>query len=582
MGTLRFDGVNDIMLAAMPLEGHANFAEMPLTADSQIGGIADTRLFSICLREDIEMTDHDGSYILSVITLARNLKRRRKEKRFTRFDISERAGISPSFYSELETGRKSASGETLRRVTKALDMSMDELQSDRYDAALEALLDFQDPDIAIKEGIELLDKAPHLAKAIPRLLANVARVNDRGSKKEVIYPILLREFQEENWNHFPDIEEEVKRFLEEHPPRGISPDAHDLQGLLRYMFKYTIKTQHDFNEHAFRHLPIIRSMWFRKSQQNYLLLNQHLLKSQKTFELAKEVAYNLPFLRTKETLLHRTPTSPRVGVRSYTQLLNEFKASYFAGALLMPKDALEADIGAFFAQKTFEKERLWTILDTYNVTPEMFLHRLTEMLPGKRFGIKKLHFLRFRYDRSTHRETREWQVFSLTKLLDLDSLRFPYVESSGEKYCRRYSSLQVLRDMERALDNGSTTEDELYRRPMIRMQRSRFANEAYRDNTYLCLTMAQPMALQPDILVSVTVGFVIDDHFKRAVQFWDDTAHIEPRGPQAIEVGHTCQRCPLSHEQCPDRAAEAVIFREEERNKEMAKLMSETERELLA
>jgi predicted transcriptional regulator len=58
--------------------------------------------------EDREMTDHDGSYILNVISLARNLKRRRKEKAFTRYDISERAGISPSFYSELETGRKSA------------------------------------------------------------------------------------------------------------------------------------------------------------------------------------------------------------------------------------------------------------------------------------------------------------------------------------------------------------------------------------------------------------------------------------------------------------------------------------------
>jgi hypothetical protein len=117
---------------------------------------------------------------------------------------------------------------------------------------------------------------------------------------------------------------------------------------------------------------------------------------------------------------------------------------------------------------------------------------------------------------------------------------------------------------------------------MIRMQRSRFANEAYRDNTYLCLTMAQPLTLQPDILVSVTIGFVLDDHFKSTVQFWDDTTHIEPGGPHAIEVGHTCQRCPLTHAQCADRAAEAVIFREEERNKEMAQLMSETERELLA
>jgi transcriptional regulator with XRE-family HTH domain len=528
------------------------------------------------------MTEHDGSYVLSAISLARNLKRRRREKKFNRYDVSERANISPSFYSELETGRKSASSETLRRITKALDMSIDELRTDHYDAALEALLDFQDPDIAIKEGIELLDKAPHLAKAIPRLLANVARAYDRGSKKEVIYPILLRDFQEENLNHFPDIEEEARRFLDEHPPRGIRPDEHDLYGILRYVFKYTIKSQHNFNEHRYQHLPVIRSMWLRKGGQNYLLLNQKLLSSQKAFQLAKEIAYNLPFLRSKETLAHRVPTSPRLGVHSYTQILNAFKASYFAGAILMPQEPLEADLAEFFAQERFEPERLRAMLDKYHVTPEMLLHRFTEILPGKRFGIKKLHFLRFEHDRSHQHGPLEWYVFSLTKLLNLDSLRFPYVESSGEKYCRRYNAIHAIRDMRQALADGSLTEEALYDRPMIRAQRSRFANEAYRDNTYLCITMARPLTLQPDLLLSVSIGFVIDEHFKKTVRFWNDTTRVEPQANDVIEVGHTCQRCPLDATQCTDRAAEAVIFREEERNKEMTRLMSEAERELLA
>ncbi len=528
------------------------------------------------------MTEHDGSYVLSAISTARNLKRRRKERNFSRFDVSERAGISPSFYSELETGRKAASGETLRRVTKALDMSLDELQSDRYDAALEALLDFQDPTIAIKEGIELLDKAPHLAKAIPRLLTNVARVSDRGSKKEVIYPILLRDFQEENLNHFPDLEHEARAFLDEHPPRGISPDRHDLQGILRYVYKYTLKTDHDFHERQYQHLPIIRSMQLRQGKHHHLLLNRNLLESQKAFELAKEIAYNLPFLRTKETLLNRAPTSPRVGIHSYTQILNEFKASYFAGALLMPQHALETDIAAFFAATTCEKERLWTMLTTYNVTPEMLLHRLTEILPGKRFGIKKLHFLRFQHDRTVQQAPQDWRVFSLTKLLNLTSLPFPYGESSSEKYCRRYNAIQALREMRQALETGGVTEHEFYHRPMIRVQRSRFVNEAYRDQRYLCITMARPLELQPNLLSSVSVGFVIDDHFKHTVRFWNDTATIEPVGHDVVEVGHTCQRCPLSMAECADRAAEAVIFREEQRGKEMTRLLRETERNLLS
>ena len=528
------------------------------------------------------MTVHDGSYVLNAISTARNLKRRRKELKMSRFDVSARAGISPSFYSELEMGRKAASGETLRRVTKALDMSLDELQSDHYDAALEALLDFQDHDIAIKEGIELLGNAPHLAKAIPRLLANIARVSDRGSKKEVIYPILLRDFQEEHLNHFPALEREAKAFLAEHPPRGMSPDRHDLQGILRYVYKYTVKTEHDFHEQQYQHLPIIRSMWLRQGKQQYLLLNRHLLESQKTFELAREMAYNLPFLRSKDTLAHRVPTSPHVGIHSYTQILNEFKASYFAGAVLMPQEPLEADVEAFFQQQTFDRERLWAMLTTYNVTPEMLLHRLTEILPGKRFGIKRLHFLRFEHNCATPQGTPDWRVFHLSKLLNLASLPFPYGESSSEKYCRRYNAIQALREMRQALETGRVTASTLYARPMIRVQRARFVNEAYRDNIYLCITMARPLELQPNILSSVTIGFVVDQHLQDTVRFWDDTTHIAPIGQHVVEVGHTCQRCPLSAEACPDRAAEAVIFREEARQKEMQRLMSETAQALLS
>ena len=419
-----------------------------------------------------------------------------------------------------------------------------------------------------------------MAKAIPRLLANTPRIYDRGSKKEVIYPILLRDFQEENQNYFPELEDVARNFLIEHPPRGTSPDAHDLRGILRYVYKYTIKAEHNFNEDQYDQLPIIRSMWLRKASQNVLLLNQHLLPSQKAFELAKEIAYNLPFLKTKETLTHRVPTAPRIGIHSYTQILNEFKASYFAGALLMPQDALEADLEAFFSAPTVQIDQLSAMLDKYQVTPEMFLHRLTEILPGKRFGIKKLHFFRFQTSRSTQPSPPDWQVFKLTKFLDLDSLQFPYVESSSEKYCRRYNAIQILKDMRQALEAGTITEAELTQRPMIRVQRSRFANAAYRDNTYLSLTMARPLTLQPDILLSVTIGFVIDDHFKETVKFWEDTTTIEPRHNGVIEVGHTCQRCPLDQSQCSDRAAEAVIFRDEERNKEVARLIQDTEQAL--
>jgi hypothetical protein len=269
-------------------------------------------------------------------------------------------------------------------------------------------------------------------------------------------------------------------------------------------------------------------------------------------------------------------------LHSYTQILNEFKASYVAGAVLMPQEPLETDVEAFFQEKHFEPERLWEMMKKYHVTAEMLFHRLTEVLPGKRFGIKKLHFLRFQHNRTLQQESQEWQVFSLTKLLNLSSLPFAYGESSGEKYCRRYNAIQALREMRQALEAGHVDEQAFYARPMIRAQRSRFVNEAYRDNTYLCLTMARPLELQPNILSSVTIGFVVDDHFKNTVRFWDDTVRIAPAHRHVIDVGHTCQRCPLSAAECTDRAAEAVIFREEQRQKEMQRLLREAEQELLS
>ena len=66
------------------------------------------------------------------------------------------------------------------------------------------------------------------------------------------------------------------------------------------------------------------------------------------------------------------------------------------------------------------------------------------------------------------------------------------------------------------------------------------------------------------------------------VRFWDDTASIAPHAQEVVEIGHTCQRCPLSAAACPDRAAEAVIFREEARQQELQRLMQQTAQELLA
>src|SRR5690606_1872664 len=92
-------------------------------------------------------------------------------------------------------------------------------------------------------------------------------------------------------------------------------------------------------------------------------------------------------------LEERALTNSPDRVDSFTQVLNDFKAAYFAGALLMPQEQVVADLRELFALPTWQPERLAAMLDAYDVTPETLLYRFSELLP-RFFGLK-VHFLRF-------------------------------------------------------------------------------------------------------------------------------------------------------------------------------------------
>jgi hypothetical protein len=71
--------------------------------------------------------------------------------------------------------------------------------------------------------------------------------------------------------------------------------------------------------------------------------------------------------------------------------------------------------------------------------------------------------------------------------------------------------------------------------------------------------MARPLVLQAGAASSVIVGFRVDGDFSRTVRFADD-----PRLPQQI-IHDTCERCPLSLEQCAERAVPPTIWQTEQR-----------------
>jgi hypothetical protein len=75
---------------------------------------------------------------------------------------------------------------------------------------------------------------------------------------------------------------------------------------------------------------------------------------------------------------------------------------------------------------------------------------------------------------------------------------------------------------------------------------------------FLCIGVARPLSLSSGIQTSVIVGFRVDAELANTVHFAND-----PTIPK-LYIHETCERCPLTADQCSDRAAEPTILQAEE------------------
>ncbi len=257
-----------------------------------------------------------------------------------------------------------------------------------------------------------------------------------------------------------------------------------------------------------------------------LHINGSLRDEQLAFLYAREIGF--------ATLgdAERPATSSWMRVTSFEQVLANFRASYFAGALLIPSVALDADLRSLFAQRTWDPRAFQRAFSHYRATGEMLFYRLTERLPAA-FGLGELFFLRFHAPPEADR-------FSLTKAFNLSHVAVPHGTDPSEHYCRRWAAMAAVRE----LHAGAPA-------PALVASRAFFVND---DAEFFTLATARPLALQEGY-AAVMLGVRIDREARRAVRFLDDPAL--PR----IEVNLTCERCPIAD--CVVRAAEPTALQGE-------------------
>jgi hypothetical protein len=279
-------------------------------------------------------------------------------------------------------------------------------------------------------------------------------------------------------------------------------------------------------------LKAIRAVRFEGGRR--LLINPALTDSQRAFALAREAAYHRLGLRA------RSWVSPPEAEGSFDQVVNDFKSSYVAGALLLPRAAVVADLRKWFRQTRWRPEVLLELMERYQVTAETLMYRFSQLAPGE-FGLR-VHFLKFRDDHGDYR---------LVKQLNLSDLPVPPGHGGGEHYCRRWLTTRLLADLAASRQRHPKRSP----RPAIGVQLSRFLDGP---DEFFCLGLSLPAALDPAVNISLTLGFKVDDAFRQTVRFAAD------REVSHALISSTCERCPLDQAACRHRVAPPRAWRREQ------------------
>ncbi|WP_309607696.1 helix-turn-helix domain-containing protein [Flavobacterium sp.] len=462
------------------------------------------------------------------------LKQLRSEKNISLFGLAKITGLSKSYLNEIEKGKKYPKRDKIINLAVALEVTYDHLVSLKLDKNLAPIgeilqsrilkeIPFDIFGIKERDLIDIIADAPIKVNAFISTLFEIAK--NYSLSKESFFLASLRSYQEAHNNYFESIENDVEKFAKAYSiDLSKKLKLNDLQDILVEEYGYTINND-ELVEH--KELTNLRSIFVAKTK--ILLVSSEADDSQRLFIYAKEIAYN--FLNITDRLY----TFSWIKFDGFDQVLNNFIASYFAGALLIPRKKLVKELKLFFESSILDPIVFQTLISEFTDSPETFYQRLTNILP-KDFNLKNLFFLRFNYK-------PESNDFQLTKELHITNLQEPHANENNEHYCRRWVSIKTLNEIATSKNNH-----------LFEAQIS-----SYQDthNEYLVLASATKDPFRNGYYRSIGLGILISSHSQSKINFLKDTT-IKKR-----EVGVTCESCAIQN--CKERAAEPRKLNRKER-----------------
>jgi len=461
------------------------------------------------------------------------LKQIRNDRNLSLFGLSKLTGLSKSYLNEIEKGKKYPKTDKIAILSDKLDVTYDKMVSLKLDKNLAPIGEILQSKIlkeiplelfGIKERnlIDIIANAPAKVNAFISTIIEIAQ--HYNFSRESFYLASVRSYQEANNNYFTDLEHKVIAFAKAYQIDLNKPlTSIELEDILIEEYGYTIN-QTELKKHD--ELEGLRSVFVSKTKT--LLLASTMDDAQRTFIYAKEIAYN--YLNYNERLF----TFSWIKFENFDQVLNNFYASYFAGALILPRATISDQLNSLFSKESFNKKNFLHAINYYNASPESFYQRITNILPED-FNIQNLFFLRFTHRAGSNR-------FHLKKELHLSHQQSPHSNETNEHYCRRWISLNVLKDI-----NKSNTPHQ------FDVQISNYPDD---NQSYLVFSSATKDPFKDNYYRSISVGLLINRQLKRKIAFLDDS------NIKSIDVGVTCERCAIKDckaRQVPAKFVEKLV-----------------------
>jgi transcriptional regulator with XRE-family HTH domain len=482
------------------------------------------------------ITDNDSVRLI----LGLKVKALRQEKGLSYQQLAEKTGMSLSYVHDIETGKKFPKADKILSLAKILGVDYDYLVSLRASKKLQPIIDLINSDfinavpwehfgLTPASLLDLFSNTPDKVTAFISTLLKISRSYQLS--KENFYNAALRSYQDLHDNYFEDLEDAVRNFRVEYQwEEDLKIEISLLEAILNKMdIQVNRKRMNTMDA-----LQGLRSFYATASKTFYI--NKGISPAQEKFLLAREIAFQYLKIteRPYETIIQRSD--------SFDMMLNNFNASYFGVALLMQEEKFVEDVKYIMMQTKWDDKAWSNLWMQYDVTPEMLVQRLTNILP-KHFSIDQLFFLRI------SGEVKK-DEFEITKELHLSQLHNPHANATHEHYCRRWVSINSLKH------TANLVAAKKYKHPIVEAQISQYWQT---HNRYLCISISKPTG-KGNEMISVTLGLLIDQKLLQAMSFVNDTAI-------PVKTVHTtCERCGIMD--CMERATPPTeILKEQKQEK---------------